>query len=209
MDQTKNPLHHGLKLWETRQDFPRTYPVDKIVKGEDEGGCGVTGFAASVPVSGKHIFLPSVQMHNRGNGKGGGIAAVGRDADSLGVSQEVLEEDYLHPGGLSRPRGPAPGGKPVHHQRLQGGASGQDPPWSGTGGISPASRSNPRMSRYFVRVKPEVLQHFVQRHRLLRNPPAPGGRRVRRPEPLQAEPGLLRLFGGRKRPLSCSRAGTS
>src|SRR3974390_2912547 len=87
--------HNGLKLWETRQDFPRTYPVDKIVKGEDEGGCGVTGFAASVPVSGKHIFLPSVQMHNRGNGKGGGIAAVGLDADSLGVSQEVLEEDYL------------------------------------------------------------------------------------------------------------------
>ena len=45
---------------------------------EEEGGCGVTGFISSVPVTGKNIFEPSVQMHNRGNGKGGGIAAVAR-----------------------------------------------------------------------------------------------------------------------------------
>ncbi|MCX5900661.1 MAG: hypothetical protein NTX06_08005, partial [Proteobacteria bacterium] len=44
---------------------------------EEEGGCGVTGFISSIPVTGKNIFEPSVQMHNRGNGKGGGIAAVG------------------------------------------------------------------------------------------------------------------------------------
>jgi len=34
-------------------------------------------------------------MHNRGNGKGGGIAAVGLDATQMGVSREVLSEDYL------------------------------------------------------------------------------------------------------------------
>ncbi|MBE0557886.1 MAG: hypothetical protein IH628_11695, partial [Proteobacteria bacterium] len=44
-------------------------------KPAEEGGCGVTGFIANIPMSGKHIFEPSVQMHNRGNGKGGGIAA--------------------------------------------------------------------------------------------------------------------------------------
>ena len=44
---------------------------------EEEGGCGVTGFICSIPVTGKNIFEPSVQMHNRGNGKGGGIGAVG------------------------------------------------------------------------------------------------------------------------------------
>ena len=64
-------------------------------KQAEEGGCGVVGFACSVPVSGRHIFAPSVQMHNRGNGKGGGIAAVGFDPDKLGVSAEVLENDYL------------------------------------------------------------------------------------------------------------------
>jgi glutamate synthase domain-containing protein 1 len=62
---------------------------------EEEGGCGVTGFACSIPVGGRHIYEPSVQMHNRGNGKGGGIAAVGLVPEQLGVSREVLSEDYL------------------------------------------------------------------------------------------------------------------
>ena len=53
----------------------------------EEGGCGVTGFVSNIPVSGRHIFEPSVQMHNRGNGKGGGLAAVGLTPEKLGVSQ--------------------------------------------------------------------------------------------------------------------------
>ncbi len=44
---------------------------------EEEGGCGVTGFICSIPVTGKNIFEPSVQMHNRGNGKGGGEITTG------------------------------------------------------------------------------------------------------------------------------------
>src|SRR5512136_399100 len=62
---------------------------------EEEGGCGVTGFICSIPVTGKNIFAPSVQMHNRGNGKGGGIGAVGFIPEALGVSQQVLNEDYM------------------------------------------------------------------------------------------------------------------
>ncbi len=69
----------------------RTTPA----KQADEGGCGVVGFACNVPVSGRHIFTPSVQMHNRGNGKGGGIAAVGFDPEKLGVSRKILDDDYL------------------------------------------------------------------------------------------------------------------
>jgi glutamate synthase domain-containing protein 3 len=34
-------------------------------------------------------------MRNRGNGKGGGIAAVGLAPEDLGVSREILENDYL------------------------------------------------------------------------------------------------------------------
>jgi len=66
-----------------------------IRKAAEEGGCGVTGFISSVPIRGRHIFEPSVQMHNRGNGKGGGIAAVGLSAQDLEVSQEVLDTHYL------------------------------------------------------------------------------------------------------------------
>ncbi len=62
---------------------------------EEEGGCGVTGFICSIPVTGKNIFEPSVQMHNRGNGKGGGIGAVGFIPEALGVSRQVLDEDYM------------------------------------------------------------------------------------------------------------------
>jgi hypothetical protein len=52
-------------------------------KGEEEGGCGVVGFCCSEPVSARHIYEPSRQMHNRGNGKGGGIAAVGLVLDTV------------------------------------------------------------------------------------------------------------------------------
>lgn len=42
-----------------------------------EGGCGVIGLIASEKLSGKSIIRPCEQMRNRGNGKGGGVAAVG------------------------------------------------------------------------------------------------------------------------------------
>ncbi len=54
------------------------------VAAEEEGGCGVTGFACTIPVGGRHIYEPSIQMQNRGNGKGGGIAAVRPGAGRAG-----------------------------------------------------------------------------------------------------------------------------
>lgn len=60
-----------------------------------EGGCGVVGFAASVPVGGRNIFEASYQMQNRGNGKGGGIAATGLVPSQLGVDAKTLRESYI------------------------------------------------------------------------------------------------------------------
>src|SRR5215467_414930 len=65
------------------------------VRMEAEGGCGVIGAACTVPIEGKYLLQSLVQMRNRGNGKGGGIAAVGLDPEQLGVTQKVLDEDYL------------------------------------------------------------------------------------------------------------------
>ncbi|MFN4219154.1 MAG: glutamate synthase [Candidatus Bipolaricaulia bacterium] len=62
---------------------------------EAEGGCGVLGMIASEPIAGKHVYRSSIQMHNRGNGKGGGLAAVGLLPHQMGVSKEKLEDDYL------------------------------------------------------------------------------------------------------------------
>ncbi|MCU0489043.1 MAG: hypothetical protein MUE67_08835, partial [Anaerolineales bacterium] len=60
-----------------------------------EGGCGVLGFASNIPVAGQHVLTASRQMHNRGNGKGGGIAMVGLDAFQAKVTQQVLRSHTL------------------------------------------------------------------------------------------------------------------
>ena len=82
------------KLLASRAKLPYGNDIP-IKKCDEEGGCGVTGFISSVPIRGRHIYEPSVQMHNRGNGKGGGIAAVGLSAEDLGVTQDVLDSHYL------------------------------------------------------------------------------------------------------------------
>jgi glutamate synthase domain-containing protein 1/glutamate synthase domain-containing protein 3 len=68
---------------------------EQVNKCEEEGGCGVVGFCCTEPVSARNIYEPSRQMHNRGNGKGGGIAAVGFVPEQLGVSRQVLDECYM------------------------------------------------------------------------------------------------------------------
>ncbi|UCH60894.1 MAG: hypothetical protein JSV61_05280 [Anaerolineales bacterium] len=60
-----------------------------------EGGCGVLGFCASLPLAGQHVLAASRQMHNRGNGKGGGIAMVGLDPQQARVDEATLNSHYL------------------------------------------------------------------------------------------------------------------
>ena len=156
----------AVQLLNTRHDFTSPYPAGRLQKAADEGGCGVTGFAASVPVAGRHIVSPSVQMHNRGNGKGGGIAAVGLDAATLGVSQEILDDDYLiqvaYLDTEARQQVEARFITPVFrvdHARRQPTVDN----WQDIKGLVVKP---PDVWQYFVRVKPEVLQHFIQQHKL-------------------------------------------
>ncbi|MGD0627511.1 MAG: glutamate synthase [Thermodesulfobacteriota bacterium] len=129
-------------------------------KAEEEGGCGVTGFACSIPVSGRHIIEPSCQMHNRGNGKGGGIAAVGLTPADLGVSAEVLEEDYLLQVAFldpaSRPSVEQSFIEPfleVHH-------SSPIPTVKDYREVAGLDVKPPDVYRYFVRAKKEILADF-------------------------------------------------
>jgi len=170
MHSDNNLTHPGLHLWQTRRELPHLYVPGQAPHTEEEGGCGVTGFAASVPVSGKHIFQPSVQMHNRGNGKGGGIAAVGLDADSLGVSPEILDDDYLiqvayldsEARRQVESRFITNSFRVDHASRVPTMADWRDLPHLE---VQP-----PEVWRYFVRVKPEVLQYFMHRHKLYELP---------------------------------------
>jgi glutamate synthase domain-containing protein 1/glutamate synthase domain-containing protein 3 len=67
-----------------------------VPRGEEaEGGCGVIGMASNVQVAAEHMLQSLQQMRNRGNGKGGGIAAVGLVPEQFGVSRTILDNDYL------------------------------------------------------------------------------------------------------------------
>jgi glutamate synthase domain-containing protein 1/glutamate synthase domain-containing protein 3 len=86
-------MSHTRKIVDSRASLP--LPAFPAAKLEAEGGCGVIGVASTVPVDGKYLLQSLLQMKNRGNGKGGGIAAVGLVPEQLGVSREVLDQDYL------------------------------------------------------------------------------------------------------------------
>jgi glutamate synthase domain-containing protein 1/glutamate synthase domain-containing protein 3 len=134
-----------------------------------EGGCGVIGMAASVPVAGKHLLCSLAQMRNRGNGKGGGIAAAGLSAAALGVSPELLAEDYLlavaylDPAARSAVEAGhiAPTFAIDHVHRFAGIAD-----WREIEGLEVAP---PEVVAYFVRVRDGVRERF------LRDTPIPVG----------------------------------
>jgi len=135
-------------------------PVLPLRTEAEEGGCGVTGFACNIPVGGRHIFEPSVQMHNRGNGKGGGIAAVGLEAGKLGVDQNTLESHFLLQIALLDPtvlkeledRFVRPFFKIPHEDFVPTVDDFRDIPGLD---IEP-----PQVKRYFVQVQPDVLAKF-------------------------------------------------
>jgi glutamate synthase domain-containing protein 1/glutamate synthase domain-containing protein 3 len=130
-------------------------------KVAEEGGCGVVGFASSVPVRGRHIFEPSIQMHNRGNGKGGGIAAAGLIPEQLGVDADTLKNDYLLQVALLDPdaEGQVEGEFIVPYleidqkTRVEPVADYRDVGLE----VHP-----PDIVRYFVRAKDGALSHFAE-----------------------------------------------
>ncbi len=130
-----------------------------------EGGCGVVGFASSIPVGGRHIFEPSIQMHNRGNGKGGGIAAAGLVPEQLGVDAATLRDDYILQIALLDPEVEnemedtfvTPHFRIDHRVRLKSVSDYRD--------VGLEVRP-PDIVRYCVRVKPEVLSRFTDENNL-------------------------------------------
>ncbi|MFH1241709.1 MAG: glutamate synthase [Pseudomonadota bacterium] len=154
------------KIIHSREPLLEGLPSLRSFGTEAEGGCGVTGFACSIPVRGKHIFEPSRQMHNRGNGRGGGIAAMGFDHRMLGVSREILEEDYILQ--IAALREEAIDGLEerfidpyfiVHF-------SERIPHVNDYRDIRGLEVQPPEVFRYFVRVKPDVLKSFISENRL-------------------------------------------
>jgi glutamate synthase domain-containing protein 1/glutamate synthase domain-containing protein 3 len=137
-----------------------------VKKGEEEGGCGVVGLCCSEPVAGRHIYEPSRQMHNRGNGKGGGIAAVGFIPEQLGVSREVLDNYYmLHIALLDETVRQDLEKKYItpHFDVARAQKLDSQDDWTD---VPDLEVKPPAVWRYFVRVKNDVLEAFVGANRL-------------------------------------------
>ena len=142
----------------------------QVYQGEDniaseqaeEGGCGVTGFACTIPVRGQYIYEPSVQMQNRGNGKGGGIAAAGLVPEEMGVSREVLDSHYLMQIALLEPTAHAELERKFILPNFDIVHSFRQPHIDNFRDIPGLEVCPPDVHRYFGRVKPDVLAQFVR-----------------------------------------------
>ncbi len=138
----------------------------KLYKSEAEGGCGVVGFASTIPIRGKHIFEPAIQMHNRGNGKGGGIAAVGLSHEDLGVTESILKNDYLLLIALLNPEARSEIEKAFITPLMNVDKSERIPTVSDYRKIKGLETKPPDVWRYFVRVKEDVLDRFIMGNKL-------------------------------------------
>jgi glutamate synthase domain-containing protein 1/glutamate synthase domain-containing protein 3 len=162
MDQDNNAIIENILA--SRAQIPSQNTSMK--KSAEEGGCGVTGFIASIPVSGRHIYAPSIQMHNRGNGKGGGIAAVGLSAKDLGVTQDILDTHYMLQVALLQPDTLPEVEANNIDPYLEVCQAGRLPTVGDYRDIEGLEIKPPDVWRYFVRVKKEVLERFVDEKRL-------------------------------------------
>jgi glutamate synthase domain-containing protein 1/glutamate synthase domain-containing protein 3 len=135
---------------------------------EAEGGCGVTGFACTIPVGGRHIYEPSIQMRNRGNGKGGGIAACGLVPEELGVSRKVLEEDYILQVALLDAGARGEVEKAFIEPMFQVDQGGLISTVDDYRDVPLLEVRPPDVARYFVRVRPDVLARFAEEKGLAR-----------------------------------------
>ncbi|MDI6884809.1 MAG: hypothetical protein QMD22_00380 [archaeon] len=140
--------------------------MNRCINSEAEGGCGVVGFAATIPVKGKHIFKPASQMHNRGNGKGGGIAAVSLSHEDLGVTKSILRDDYLLHIALLDPEARKEIEEEFITPFMDVDKSERIPTVADYREIEGLETRPPDVWRYFVRVKVDVLDRFVKENNL-------------------------------------------
>lgn len=154
------------RIISSRKGLMEGLPLPGRQKAADEGGCGVVGLAASLPVAGRHLVAPARQMHNRGNGKGGGLAAAGLSPAQMGVSAEtlrsatLLQVAYLDPGARAEVESEA---ILPHLDVVEGYAVPTLDDYRQVPGLEVKP---PDVWRYFVRARPAALERFAAQNGL-------------------------------------------
>jgi len=105
-------------------------------------------------------------MHNRGNGKGGGIAAVGFIPEQLGVSREILEDSYMLHIAYLEPESRSEVEKKYVDTLFDIQKSAKldtVDDWKSVPGLAVKP---PDVYRYFVRVKDSILSGYITENKL-------------------------------------------
>jgi glutamate synthase domain-containing protein 1/glutamate synthase domain-containing protein 3 len=161
-----NSLTIADRIIASRRNLVEGAPTPPVQKAAQEGGCGVVGLAASVPVAGRHLVVPARQMHNRGNGKGGGIAAAGLSAAQMGISPETLREATLLQVAYLDPNARASVEQKAVMPHLDVLQAYQVPTLDDHREVPGLEVKPPGVWRYFVRAKPSALDRFAAQHGL-------------------------------------------
>jgi glutamate synthase domain-containing protein 1/glutamate synthase domain-containing protein 3 len=151
----ENAAEIATAILHSRQSMVRGRPIAK--KRSLEGGCGVIGIIGSEKLEGHCIIRPCEQMRNRGNGKGGGVAAVGLFDDyqeyyALHIS--YLDEDAR---------------TPVEKEFVESVfdvAFAEKQPCLDDYRETGLEIEPPLVWRYFVRVKPDKLDSFIAENKI-------------------------------------------
>ncbi len=146
-------------------------PSSETHNNAAEGGCGVVGLAANFPIAGSHLLPAAAQMHNRGNGKGGGIAAAGLDPMELGVSPDTLKTATLLQIAYLDPHCREAVEKQVINENYKVIKANAVPTLEDPSLVPGLEVCPPDVWRYFVRAKSDKLATFAEENDLEKLPP--------------------------------------
>jgi glutamate synthase domain-containing protein 1/glutamate synthase domain-containing protein 3 len=154
------------KIIHSRRSLVKDLPTLRRSEQAAEGGCGVLGFAANLRVAGRHVLSASRQMHNRGNGKGGGIAMVGLDPAQARVDSATLRSHYLLQVALLDPGVRNEMETAYIQPYFELSQAYELDRLDDYRQVEGLEVRPPDVWRYFVRVKPDVLAEFAASHGL-------------------------------------------
>ncbi len=155
-------------LLQSRARLPKPSEAYRALAREQaaEGGCGVIGLASTEQVAGRHLLQALDQMRNRGNGKGGGIAAVGLAPEEFGVTQQILDEDYLIAVAYLDPDAQAEVEARYIHPTFEVDHVREQPHLPDWRALPRLEVAPPRVVQYFVRVREDVRESFLAENAL-------------------------------------------
>ncbi|MBC7226343.1 MAG: glutamate synthase [Thermoflexales bacterium] len=158
------------RIIRSREGLVALAPAPQRSREAAEGGCGVLGLAANIPIAGRHVMAAVQQMHNRGNGKGGGIAMVGLCPAQVGVDEETLRTHYLLQIALLDPSARTEIEEQFIYPHFAVAVAYELPHLPDHREVGLEVRP-PDVWRYFVRARPEALERFAAEKGLAGLPP--------------------------------------